>query len=99
MDKSPNIEAPQTDAPDIVEVFTAQDSFTERVARNALEEAGIPCFSSSEDRHLIPGFHCASGIGEVPLANIETLLYVHTENAERAREILAVFSEPPAEAP
>ncbi len=85
--------------PDVVAVFVARDSLTERLARNALGEAGIPCFSRSEDRHLLPGFHGASGIGEVPLAQIETQLFVHSEDAEKAREILAVFTEPPPETP
>lgn len=85
------------EAPDVAEVFVAQDSLTERLARNALEEAGIDCFTLSEDRHLLPGFHGASGIGEVPFAHIETRLYVHPANAERAREILAVFAEPLSE--
>jgi hypothetical protein len=85
--------------PDIVAVFVAPDSLTERLARNALEEAGIPCFGQSEDRHLLPGFHGASGIGEVPLAHIETQLFVHAGDAEKAREILAIFMEPPPGAP
>lgn len=87
----------ENEAPDVVEVFVAQDSLTERLARTALEEAGIDCFGLGEDRHLLPGFHGASGIGEVPIANIETRLYVHAGDAERAREILAIFTEAQSE--
>ena len=53
---------------DFVTVFETGDSFALRLAKSALEEAGVEYLVTGEDPRYIAGIPGAFGLGEIPLA-------------------------------
>jgi hypothetical protein len=85
---------PKGEGLSLVRVLRTADTFTLRLAKASLDAAGIPYLEKGEDRHLLPGFHGSSGIGEVPIANASTWIFVRPKDEEAATSLVGHLNVP-----
>ena len=80
----------------MVTILETRDSFAAKLAKAALEDAGIEYMTSEENHYFPPGFFGASGIGETPLWNRSCFIQVAPEREKGARALLECLESPEA---
>ncbi len=82
------------DGVEVVQILHVSDTVGLLVAKTALDDAGIPYFTTEKYHAAMGGFQGSPGIGEMPLQNDSICILVRPEDEEAALRLVGNLETP-----
>jgi len=82
------------DGVEVVQILHVSDTVGLLVAKTALDDAGIPYFTTEKDHAAMGGFQGSPGVGEMPLVKDSICIFVRPEDEDAALSLVGNLETP-----